>query len=107
MSVSIPSRSRLNFAELIQADGVEFWEVLDLPEIVVQPDDIQYTALGSDRIDRIAYKHYGDPVLWWVIAAANGMELLPDALCTGQVLRIPAPRYVLQQLFQKAGTRSR
>ena len=86
---------------------MEFWDLLDLPEIIVQSDDLQYTVLGFDRIDQLSYKFYGSPVLWWVIAAANNMELLPNALYIGQVLRIPAPRYVLQQLFQKANVKVR
>ena len=101
MSVSIVDHSRLRLGEFTSSDGVEFWDVLDLPTIPVQTDDLQYTVLSSDRIDRIAYKFYGDPVLWWVVALANDLELLPTALYGGQLLRIPAPRYVLQELFQK------
>lgn len=102
MAVTIPDSSRLQFADFVTQDGVAFWDVLDLPEIVVQTDDLVYKAVTSDRIDRLAHRFYGDPVLWWVIAAANDMELLPNALYGGQTLRIPSPRYVLQELFKTA-----
>lgn len=101
MAISIVEHSRLRFANLASAEGVTFWNTLDLPEIFEQSDDVQYAVMSSDRIDRLAYKFYGDPVLWWVIAAANDMELVPTDLIPGQIIRIPAPRYVLQELFQQ------
>lgn len=105
MAALVVSNSPLRFAELVTADGVTFWDVVDLPTIVSQPDDLTYQVMSPDRIDTIASKFYGDPVLWWVVALANDMELLPDALYAGQILRIPSPRYVLQELFLKAKVR--
>jgi nucleoid-associated protein YgaU len=105
MPTSIVTNSRLGFADLLLGEGVEFWDLLDLPEVIIQSDDLQYTVTGADRIDNIAYQHYGNPTLWWVIAVANDMEMVPNALYTGQVLRIPAPRYVLQQLFKQPKVR--
>jgi nucleoid-associated protein YgaU len=102
MTVQIQNNSRLRFGAAIEVDGVGFWDVLDLPEIVAQVDDQQYTVVSTDRIDTLAARFYGDPVLWWVIAAANDMELSTVALSSGQVLRIPASRYVLQDLFKSA-----
>ena len=37
---------------------------------------IQYlvkTLNGSERLDTLAGKYYGDSTLWWIIAAANGI----------------------------------
>ena len=73
MSVLVATNSRLRFANLVSSDGVTFWDVLDLDPIPQQSDDLKYTALSSDRIDRIAHKFYGDPVLWWVIALASAL----------------------------------
>ena len=81
-------------------DDVEFFDLTDYPEIPLQHDDIQYAVTGVDRIDTLAAKFYGDEVLWWVIALANDMELLPRDLNVTDVLRIPSPRYVLQELFK-------
>jgi hypothetical protein len=105
MGISLTTHSCLRFADLVRAEGVVFWDVLDLPEIVVQGDDQQYTVQRNDRIDLLAHKFYGDPVLWWVLAAANDLELLPTELYSGQLLRVPSSRYVLQELFKGAKVR--
>ena len=83
-------------------DGVEFWDTAEIPSIPSQTDDLTHVVLGNDRIDLLANRFYGDPVLWWVIAAANNLEILPTDLNEGDTLRIPSPRYVLQELFRKA-----
>lgn len=99
MAVSVQNYSRLRFADLKLIDGVEFWDLLEYTQILPQNDDIFYTVTGNDRIDLLANSFYGDSILWWVIAVANNLELLPTELQEGQTLRIPAPRYVLQSLF--------
>lgn len=101
MSVNIGKRSRLNFVDLLVDGEFEYWDLAVLPEMPEQTDDIRYQVLGGDRIDLLANKFYGSSVLWWVIAVANGMELLPTALNVGDVIRIPAPRYVNQELFKR------
>jgi hypothetical protein len=102
MSVSVPQYSRLRFGELVKADGVEFWDVLDLPTIPEQRDDFIYTVKGPDRIDTLANQFYNDSRLWWVIAVANDMEDVMAAFNVGVQLRIPSPRYVTQLLFKSA-----
>jgi hypothetical protein len=104
-SVIVRNRSRLQFGNLLTLDGFTFWDLLELPEIQPQPDDTFYQVQGTDRIDSLAYQFYGDPVLWWVIAAANDMELLPSDMNVGDLLRIPSQRYVLQILFQRVRTK--
>ena len=99
MSINIQTHSRLRFTNLFTLDGITFWDLLDLPTIVPQSDDQQYTVLNGDRIDQIANKFYGNPILWWVIAEANGLDILPTNLYGSQILTIPSPRYVLQDLF--------
>lgn len=101
MAVRIAVNSRLRFGELLLAEGVEFWDVVDLPEVPEQPDDISYQVRGGiiERIDRLATRFYGDPTLWWVIAVANDMEIVPTHLNEGDIIRIPSPRYVTQELM--------
>lgn len=101
MTVKVQKSSRLRFGKLLYVGAVECWEVLDLPTIPPQTDDLVYTVVDRDRIDALATRYYGDPVLWWVIAAANDMEIVPTALNTGDALRIPSPRYVTQVLFNR------
>jgi hypothetical protein len=90
MGVRIPTNSRLRLGSLIDFDGVEFWDLLVLPPVPAHPQDIEYTVVGGDRIDNMAYRFYGDPTLWFIIAVANDLELLPVDLNVGDTLRIPA-----------------
>lgn len=105
MAIKVALRSRLRFTDLGTLDGLEFWDLVDLPEIPEQPDDITYQVQGGDRLDHLAVRYYGDPVLWWVLAAANDLEILPTDLNEGDFLRVPSPRYVTQELFKTAGGR--
>jgi hypothetical protein len=102
MTVRITRFSRLRFGEMVSVDGIEFWDVLDLPEMVEQPDDLIHTVVGEERLDLLAWKYYQDARLYWVIAVANDLEELPSQVNAGDELRIPAPRYVTQVLFKKA-----
>ena len=107
MAVNVPRFSRLRFAELVLVDDFEFWDVVDLPEILEQPDDLIYTITDADRIDLLAFRFYRDARLWWVIAVANDLELIPAELNTGDELRIPSRRFVTQILFNTSSLRGR
>ncbi|MFP2934046.1 LysM peptidoglycan-binding domain-containing protein [Pyxidicoccus sp. 3LG] len=45
-------------------------------------------ATSGQRLDEIASQRYGDPSLWRLIAALNGISD-PNNLPAGQVLRLP------------------
>jgi hypothetical protein len=94
MSVRIQTNSRLQFAPLLEVGGYEFWDPVYPPDMPTQPDDVIYTVKDSDRIDLLAYRFYGDPSLWWVIAVVNNLEILPTDLVVGANLRIPSKTYV-------------
>lgn len=102
MAVRIAKYSRLSLASLYRTEGVTYWDIIDMPDIPIQEDDETYTVKrgAAERIDRIATRFYGNPRLWWVIAVANDIEIQPTELSEGDVLRIPSPRYVLQELFR-------
>ena len=102
MSVQVSAASRLLFTTLGSVDGVEFFDLLNLPPIVPQSDDTTYEWKSSDRIDLVANRFYGNPVLWWVLALANDVEMVPTDLNEGALLRIPSPRYVQQVLLPTA-----
>jgi nucleoid-associated protein YgaU len=102
MTVRIKKDAWLQFGELTLIDGIEFWDVVDLPTIVEQPDDLRYTVQQTDRLDLLAQRFYGSPRLKWVLMAANDLELEPTEISEGDVLRIPAPRYVIDGLFGDA-----
>lgn len=97
----IPNNSRLRFAIFAVDEGVEFWNRVDFPELTVQPDDEFVTVTPRTRLDDLAQRRYGDPMLDWIIAIANDMEILPTDLTIGSVIRLPSARYV-RELFRQA-----
>ena len=108
MAIQVVPKSRLNFGKNRILEEIEHFDLLELPEIPVQADDTAYEVLSSDRITTLAYKFYDSAVLWWVIAAANGLELLPVDMYPGLILRIPSKRYVFQVLLNtNVGNRRR
>ena len=100
MSVTIKRNSRLSFGDLQVVDGVEFWDLLDLPPFYSRNNDILHQVVEGDRLDRLASNYYRDPVLWWVIAWANDIELPQRVLVAGATLIVPDPDYVANQLFK-------
>jgi hypothetical protein len=101
MAVKIRDTSRLRFARLITIDGVEHWESPEYPVIDPAPDDIIYTVDANDRIDLVSTRFYSSPELWWIIAIANNMVLLPNDLKANAQIRIPSGRRVFSQILRK------
>lgn len=98
----INTGSYLNFADLLAAEGFEFWETPDFPEIIPQDNDT-YIEVDSNyfgRLDLLAFDQYGDVDLWWVIALANNLDIVPTQMKIGQKLRIPNKNYI-QTLFAR------
>ena len=95
------SSSRLRFSRLLELDGVEHWELPEYPAIEPARDDKRYVVDRNDRIDRLADRFYGTPTLWWVIALANGMELLPNDLNTQETIVIPSQRRVFTKILRR------
>src|SRR5215472_5399064 len=55
----------------------------------------QYTVKQGDRLDLIAAKYLGDPLIFWLICDANGATRPQDLVDTpGTVLQITAPQGV-------------
>jgi hypothetical protein len=106
MAVAIPQSSRLQFADLLLLEGVEFWDTLVLPDATPRPDDIVHKVEEGDRIDLIAQQYYQDPILWWVIAWANNLEIIPTDLKDGDNLLIPSKNFVQNRLIGFARERS-
>jgi nucleoid-associated protein YgaU len=101
MTVRIKNNSRLFFSELFVTAGVEYWGLPEYPDVEARDDDILHEVVEHDRIDKLASDYYGDPVLWWVIARANGLKLIPADLKVGSELRIPSPLYVSSILMRR------
>jgi hypothetical protein len=64
----------------------------------------QYIIIEGDRMETLAYRTYGDPQLWWLIADANPEIFHPeDDLVPGSLLRIPQYR-PLRRLLLPSGS---
>ena len=51
---------------------------------------IQHVYETGDTLSKIAFKYYGDPLVWWVLAWFNGKPT--DFHCTiGDVINVPLP----------------
>jgi hypothetical protein len=105
MPVEIRNSSRLKFADLLIVDGVEFWDTLVLPDPVSRQDDIIHIVSQTDRIDLLADRYYQDAGLWWVIAWANNLDIIPTDLNEGAQIRIPSKSYVTSELLKNASRR--
>ena len=61
-----------------------------IPKGGVYKQTQNYSAVAGDRLDNLAARFLGDPILFWMIADANGAEN-PDDLTAepGRVIQIP------------------
>jgi nucleoid-associated protein YgaU len=100
MAVRIRAGSRLQFSTLRLLGGVECWDLPEYPLILPAEDDVEYMVQGNDRIDRLAELFYGDPQLWYVIALANDLRLLPTDLYPDRVLKIPSSTRVFSKILR-------
>ena len=73
----------------IDKSGIRVYSTTYYPEIPLENEDRFVYAIDGDRLDSLAYKHYDDVTLWWIIAKANGLKGKP-VLTPGKVIRIPS-----------------
>ena len=61
-----------------------------IPQMSVYTQTQNYSVVAGDRLDNLAARFLGDPILFWMIADANGAEN-PDELTAepGKVILIP------------------
>lgn len=80
--ISIPTQLRY--------DGKRVYKSTIYPVIEPQSTDVQIVTNEGDYLDTLAYKYYGDPTLWFIIALANpGVGKGRFSLETGLTLTIP------------------
>jgi nucleoid-associated protein YgaU len=56
----------------------------------VSTDPLLYTWVQSDRLDSLAARHLGSPLLWWKIMDANPILQNPADIRPGTQIRIPS-----------------
>lgn len=81
--------------------GDKYLESFEAETIPYRVDDIYHTVEANEahRLDLIAYKYYGNPLLWWVLALANEIRNPIVAPAAGDVVRVPNQ----VGLYDKAG----
>jgi nucleoid-associated protein YgaU len=71
-------------------DGKRVYKTTSYPTITPQDSDTVVITNESDYLDSLAYKFYGDPTLWWIIALANNLGKARMSVPAGLQLRIPS-----------------
>lgn len=75
------------------------------PEIPLSSQDYYVISTAGDRYDILALQFYGDPSLWWIIAAANNSQQASLITQPGVQLRIPANKEQAIQLYNRVNSR--
>ena len=87
--------SWLNLSQLLEFQGIAFWDQIDYPDIPFDDADIYHTLTDAEshRPDLLAFDSYGNAQLLWILLLANDIDL-PNQLVEGQVIRIPAKKTI-------------
>jgi nucleoid-associated protein YgaU len=71
-------------------DGKRVYKSTVYPSIPPSPMDTIVVSNEGDYLDTLAYKYYGDPTLYWIIANANNIGKGRMSVQPGLTLRIPS-----------------
>ena len=86
-------------------DGKRVYGVTRYPDIRTSTEDSFVISSDGDYLDTLAYKYYGDPTLWWIIALANNVGKGKMSVPPGLQLRIPANVNVIVSEFNSLNNR--
>jgi hypothetical protein len=76
------------------------------PEIPIAPaTDIYIRTTTIERLDKLAYKFYGDAALWWIIATANALGKGTLIIPSNTRVRIPSSQNIKELLINTNLTR--
>jgi len=82
----------------ISVKFMDLSNISDLKLMESRDGDSQYTIKTNDRLDLIAKEFYDSEFLWWVIAYRNNIIFAPVQLNEGDILIIPDPIYVKNEI---------
>jgi phage tail protein X len=71
-------------------DGKKVYATTLYPIVQPQDSDVIVITSQADYLDSLAYKYYGDPTLWWIIAVVNNLGKARMSVPAGLQLRIPS-----------------
>lgn len=104
--IELDRNSRLRYSTLYEASNgtrdIQWFDMPKLPRNVPAATDKVYAIDAGDRIDGIAFREYGDPILWDVIADINNLRELPQELVPNSVVRLPSRTRVMTDLRASA-----
>lgn len=95
------------FAEIIKtAHGKRRYSTMYYPKIEKKSTDIYIISKYNDRMDNLAYTHYGDPRMWVIIARANKLHNATVIIPAGVRIRIPfpLPASIINDIFRENQT---
>lgn len=70
-------------------DGKRVYKSTIYPPIPPSNTDVLIVSNEGDYLDTLAFKYYGDPTLYWIIANANNIGKGRLSVSPGLTLRIP------------------
>jgi hypothetical protein len=70
-------------------DGKRVFFTTHYPVINASNSDKVIITNEADYLDYLAYKYYGDPTLWWILALANNIGKGRLSIEPGTFLRVP------------------
>ena len=83
-------------------DGKRVYKTTSYPVISPSYNDVYITSKETDYLDTLAYKYYGDPTLYWIIAVANpGLGKGRMSVPMGITIRIPTNVNSITDQFNK------
>jgi nucleoid-associated protein YgaU len=87
-----PANSRYFGVPVAVTDTLRYFRRRFLPPPLARETAVEHVVVPGDRLDLLADRYYGDPLLAWRIADAN-VALDPAELVAtpGRVVRIPRP----------------
>ena len=88
----------------IDKSGIRVLTTTYYPQIPIGNSDTFIFTKEGDRLDNLAYTHYGDNTLWWIIAKANGIRG-KIALKPATPLRIPGNIILIIEKFRNLNKR--
>jgi nucleoid-associated protein YgaU len=74
----------------LRYDGKRVYRTTTYPQIEPLDSDNVVISNEADTFDNLAFKFYGDPTLWWIIALANGQGTGRMSVTPGIQLRVPS-----------------
>lgn len=71
-------------------DGKRVYKTTYYPVIPQQESDAIIISNEGDYLDALAYKYYGDPSLWFIIALCNNIGKGRMSVPAGMQIRVPS-----------------